>query len=108
MVADEVCRQILPTKRGYTDVAAGHAIGTFLYFVLFNLGLIALVTPVTVPQRIRSSTGPTSPLRFSPRPCLTRKNWTAMLTILGIDYIARTRRAMSSTTCADADFVFWA
>ena len=51
--AEEVIRQIIPTRRGYGDVSAGNAVGTVLYFILFNLGLIALLTPVTVPDRVR-------------------------------------------------------
>jgi cation:H+ antiporter len=33
-------------------VAAGNLIGTLLYFVLFNLGLFALVAPIGVPTRV--------------------------------------------------------
>jgi cation:H+ antiporter len=33
---------------GRPDVSAGNLVGTLLYFVLFNLGLIALITPVRV------------------------------------------------------------
>ena len=51
--AEEVIRQVIPARRGYGDVSAGNAVGTVLYFVLFNLGLIALLTPVTVPDRVR-------------------------------------------------------
>jgi cation:H+ antiporter len=52
--AEEIVRQVLPTRRGYADVAAGNTIGTVLWFILFNLGLIALITPVGVPDRVRS------------------------------------------------------
>ncbi len=45
---EEVARQAIPSKRGRHDVSAGNLIGTLLYFVLFNLGLIALLTPVHV------------------------------------------------------------
>jgi cation:H+ antiporter len=51
--AEEIIRQVVPARRGYADVSAGNTIGTVLYFALFNLGLIALVTPVSVPQRVR-------------------------------------------------------
>jgi cation:H+ antiporter len=34
-------------------VSAGNLVGTVLYFLLFNLGLIALITPVSVPDRVR-------------------------------------------------------
>jgi len=52
--AEEVIRQVIPTKRGRPDVAAGNAVGTVIYFLLFNLGLIALLTPVTVPGYVRT------------------------------------------------------
>jgi cation:H+ antiporter len=45
---EEVARQVVPSKRGRHDVSAGNLIGTLLYFVLFNLGFIALLTPVRV------------------------------------------------------------
>ncbi len=51
--AEEIIRQVIPARRGYADVAAGNAVGTVLWFLLFNLGLIALLTPVNVPERVR-------------------------------------------------------
>jgi cation:H+ antiporter len=45
---------VIPTKRGRPDVAAGNALGTVIYFLLFNLGLIALLTPVAVPGYVRT------------------------------------------------------
>ena len=45
---EEVARQAVPSKHGRHDVSAGNLIGTLLYFVLFNLGFIALLTPVHV------------------------------------------------------------
>jgi cation:H+ antiporter len=45
---EEVARQAVSSQRGRHDVSAGNLIGTLLYFVLFNLGLIALLTPVHV------------------------------------------------------------
>lgn len=49
---EEVIRQAVPARYGRHDVAAGNLIGTLLYFVLFNLGLIALAAPVPVPSRV--------------------------------------------------------
>lgn len=57
--AEEIIRQVVPTRRGYADVAAGNAVGTVLWFTLFNLGLIALLTPVIVPDRVRAFDWPT-------------------------------------------------
>jgi Ca2+/Na+ antiporter len=42
---------------GFSDIAAGNLIGTVLYFTLLNLGLITLLTPVTVPPRSAPWTG---------------------------------------------------
>jgi cation:H+ antiporter len=50
---EEVIRQAVPTKEGRPDVSAGNLVGTLLYFVLFNLGLIALLTPVHVDPQVR-------------------------------------------------------
>jgi cation:H+ antiporter len=50
--AEEVIRQAVPSREGRHDVAAGNFIGTLLYFVLFNLGLIAVAAPVRVPHRV--------------------------------------------------------
>jgi len=46
--AEEVIRQAVATRAGHPEVAAGNLVGTMLYFVLFNLGVIALATPVPV------------------------------------------------------------
>jgi cation:H+ antiporter len=51
--AEEVIRQVVPARAGRHDVSAGNVVGTLLWFVLFNLGLIALVTPVRVPRLTR-------------------------------------------------------
>ncbi len=51
---EEVFRQSVPSRRGRHDVAAGNLVGTLLYFLLFNLGLIALLTPVRVDPLVRT------------------------------------------------------
>lgn len=51
--AEEVARQAVPSKRGRHDVAVANLVGTLLYFVLFNFGLIALITPVPVGWTVR-------------------------------------------------------
>lgn len=45
---EEIFRQAIPSHEGRHDVSAGNLVGTLFYFVLFNLGLIALLTPVHV------------------------------------------------------------
>ena len=51
---EEVVRQALPAREGHPDVSAGNLVGTVLYFVLFNLGLIALAAPVHVSPLTRT------------------------------------------------------
>lgn len=51
---EEVIRQAIPSREGRHDVSAGNLVGTLLYFVLFNLGLITLITPVSVDPLVRS------------------------------------------------------
>ncbi len=56
---EEVARQAIPAKRGRADVSAGNLVGTLLYFLLFNLGLIMLFTPVQVAPLVRTLDWPT-------------------------------------------------
>jgi cation:H+ antiporter len=51
---EEVIRQAVPTREGHPEVSAGNLVGTLLYFLLFNLGLIALVAPVAVDPSIQT------------------------------------------------------
>src|SRR5205807_5865549 len=51
---EEVIRQAVPARKGRPEVSAGNLVGTLLYFVLFNLGLIALLTPVAVDRRVQT------------------------------------------------------
>jgi cation:H+ antiporter len=51
---EEVIRQAIPAREGRPDVSAGNLVGTLLYFVLGNLGLIALLTPVRVSPLTRT------------------------------------------------------
>ena len=51
---EEVIRQAVPAREGRPDVSAGNLVGTVIYFVLFNLGLIALAAPVRVSALTRS------------------------------------------------------
>jgi cation:H+ antiporter len=51
---EEVIRQAVPAREGRPDVSAGNLVGTVLYFVLFNLGLIALAAPVRVSPLTRT------------------------------------------------------
>jgi Ca2+/Na+ antiporter len=44
---------VIPARRGRPDVSAGNAIATVIYVLLFNLGLIALLTPAAAPSYVR-------------------------------------------------------
>lgn len=52
--SEEIIRQVVPTRLGHADVAAGNTVGTVVWFLTFNLGLIALLTPVAVPSHVPS------------------------------------------------------
>ena len=49
---EEVVRQAVPTREGHPEISAGNLVGTLLYFVLFNFGVIILVAPVTIDPSI--------------------------------------------------------
>ena len=50
---EEVIRQSVPARGGRPEVSAGNLVGTLLYFLWFNLGLISLIFPVRVDPRVR-------------------------------------------------------
>jgi len=54
MEVEEVVRQAVPAREGRPEVSAGNLVGTLLYFLWFNLGLIALVFPVRVDPQVRA------------------------------------------------------
>jgi cation:H+ antiporter len=43
---EEIIRQAVPAREGRPEVSAGNLVGTLLYFLWFNLGLISLIFPV--------------------------------------------------------------
>lgn len=43
---EEVIRQAEPAREGHPEVSAGNLVGRLLYFLWFNMGLIALSFPV--------------------------------------------------------------
>jgi cation:H+ antiporter len=49
---EEVIRQALPAREGRPEVSAGNLVGTLLYFLWFNLGLISLLVPVRVNPQV--------------------------------------------------------
>ena len=46
--AEEVPRMLAPSRRGHGEVSVGNILGTVMFFTLFNLGIIALVHPLTI------------------------------------------------------------
>jgi Ca2+/Na+ antiporter len=44
---EEAIRQAVPAREGRPEVSAGNLVGTLLYFLWFNMGLIALIFPVS-------------------------------------------------------------
>jgi cation:H+ antiporter len=51
---EEVIRQAVPAREGRPEVSAGNLVGTLLYFLWFNLGLISLLVPVRVDPQVIS------------------------------------------------------
>ena len=51
---EEVIRQAIPAREGRPEVSAGNLVGTLLYFLWFNLGLISLLVPVRVNPQVIS------------------------------------------------------
>jgi cation:H+ antiporter len=49
---EEVIRQAIPAREGRPEVSAGNLVGTLLYFLWFNLGLISLLVPVRVNPQV--------------------------------------------------------
>ena len=44
---EETARMVAPARRGHPDLALGNVVGTLIVLILFNLGVIALVRPLT-------------------------------------------------------------
>src|SRR5215211_5871924 len=44
---EEVIRQAVPAREGRPEVSAGNLVGTLIYFLSFNMGLSALIFPVS-------------------------------------------------------------
>lgn len=49
---EEVIRQAVPAREGHPEVSAGNLVGTLLYFLWFNLGLIAFIVPVKADPQV--------------------------------------------------------
>jgi len=49
---EEVARMVVPAWKGRPEISMGNILGTVLFFVLFNAGLIALIAPLRVEQSV--------------------------------------------------------
>jgi cation:H+ antiporter len=45
---EEVPRMLAPARRGHAEISIGNILGTVVFFVLFNIGLIALIQPLAI------------------------------------------------------------
>jgi cation:H+ antiporter len=45
---EEVPRMVVPARRGHAEISVGNILGTVMFFVLFNAGVIALVHPLVL------------------------------------------------------------
>jgi cation:H+ antiporter len=45
---EEVPRMLAPARQGHSEISVGNILGTVLFFVLFNAGLIAMIHPLAV------------------------------------------------------------
>ncbi|WP_456475388.1 sodium:calcium antiporter [Candidatus Pyrohabitans sp.] len=49
---EEVARMVVPAWKGRPEISMGNILGTVLFFVLFNAGIIALIAPLRVEQSV--------------------------------------------------------
>jgi cation:H+ antiporter len=49
---EEVARMVVPAYKGRPEISMGNILGTVLFFVLFNAGLIALIAPLRIESSV--------------------------------------------------------
>lgn len=49
---EEVPRMVIPAKRGHAEISIGNIIGTVMFFVLFNAGVIAIIHPLALDSSV--------------------------------------------------------
>jgi len=49
---EEVARMVMPARKGLAEISLGNVLGTVLFFVLFNIGLIAMIAPLEVHREV--------------------------------------------------------
>ena len=45
---EEVPRMLAPARQGHAEISVGNILGTVVFFVLFNVGLIAMIQPLAI------------------------------------------------------------
>mgnify|MGYP006289931447 CR=1 FL=1 len=50
--SEEIARELPAALKGKSDITIGNVIGSVIAFFLFNAGVIALVSPVDIPDRV--------------------------------------------------------
>ena len=51
---EEVARGVIPAQRGHAEISLGNILGTIIFFLLFNLGIMSLVRPIPVDDVVLS------------------------------------------------------
>ena len=49
---EEVPRMLAPARQGHAEISVGNILGTVVFFVLFNVGLIAMIRPLAIEPAI--------------------------------------------------------
>ncbi len=86
---EEVARMVIPAYKGRPEISAGNILGTVLFFVLFNAGLIALISPLRIDAAIVSFHFPAMMVvlaaasAFMLRGRITRLDGTALMALYG-------------------------
>lgn len=87
---EEVARMVVPAYKGRPEISVGNILGTVLFFVLFNAGLISLISPLRIEPGIISFHFPAMMLvlavasAFMLRGRITRIDGTALIVLYGV------------------------
>jgi cation:H+ antiporter len=66
---EETARMVTPARRGHPELAWGNVVGTVVFLLTFNLGLVALIHPLTADPLVLRFHEPTWRLRPDHRVC---------------------------------------
>jgi cation:H+ antiporter len=56
---EEVPRMLAPARHGHAEISVGNILGTVVFFVLFNVGLIAMIHPLAIDSAVLGFYWPT-------------------------------------------------